>query len=210
MQQGLLPLFPLPLVMFPRTALPLHIFEDRYKELVADVLPERSEFGVVLASRESVADAGCSAVVERVLERYSDGRLDILTTGLRRFELLSLDEGKSYLRASIDFFDDDEPAAELPAGLRERALDAYQALRKLDDSAPAAELQDAQLSFQLAQSIQDLDFRQRLLRLRSEPERLRQLVSFCEGYIPKQQLIANLKRVQPTNGHSPSRFPDSA
>jgi Lon protease-like protein len=210
MQQGLLPLFPLPLVLFPRTALPLHIFEDRYKELVADVLPDRSEFGVVLASRESVANAGCSAVVERVLERYPDGRLDILTTGLRRFEVLSLDENKSYLRASVDFFDDDQPAAELPPGLRERALDAYQALRALDDSTPAPELQDPQLSFQLAQNIPDLDFRQRLLSVRSEPERLRQLVSFCEGYIPKQRLIASLKRVQPLNGHSPSRFPDSA
>ena len=210
MQQGLLPLFPLPVVLLPRTTLPLHIFEDRYKELIGDVLPDHSEFGIVMAREKGIANAGCTAVIEKVLERYPDGRLDILTSGRHRFEILVLDEEKSYLRASVEFFDDDEPVGEMPAGVKKRALDAYQALRALDDSAPDAELHDAQLSFQLAQTIEDADFRLRLLRLRSEPERLRQLVEFCESYIPRQRLIAGLKRVQPLNGHSHLRFPDGA
>jgi len=163
----------------------------------------------VLASRESVADAGCSAVVERVLERYPDGRLDILTTGLRRFELLSLDEGKSYLRASIDFFDDDETAAELPPGLRERALDAYQALRKLDDSAPPPSFRTpSSASSSPRVSRPRLSPAPAALALGAGTPAPARLV--LRRLHPKQQLIASLKRVQPTNGHSPSRFPDSA
>jgi len=128
MQQGLLPLFPLPLVMFPRTALPLHIFEDRYKELGR----RRASRPFGIRRRPGQPGECCRRRLQRgrraVLERYPDGRLDILTTGLRRFELLSLDEGKSYLRASIDFFDD-EPGAELPPPASASApLDAYQAL----------------------------------------------------------------------------------
>lgn len=210
MQPGLLPLFPLPLVLFPRTPVPLHIFEDRYKELIGDVLPDRSEFGIVLAKENGILHTGCTAIVEKVLDRYPDGRLDILAAGRRRFEILSLDDEKSYLRASVEFFDDDEPVAEPAADTQKRAIAAFEALRALDDSPPVPELGDPQLSFQLAQIVEDVDFRQRLLRLRSEPERLRQLVEFCDGYVPKQRLIASLRRVQPRNGHSRARFPERA
>jgi hypothetical protein len=92
--------------------------------------------------------------------------------------------------------------------VRKRALAAYKALRELESSAPDPELKDPQLSFQLAQIIEDLDFRQNLLRLRSEAERLRQMIRFCDSYIPRQRIITSLKRVQPLNGHSRSRFPD--
>src|SRR5262249_605876 len=92
MQGDLLPLFPLEVVLFPRTVLPLHIFEDRYKEMIGDVLREESEFGVVLARENGIVNLGCTAVVSEVIERHPDGRLDILTTGRRRFEVLSLNE----------------------------------------------------------------------------------------------------------------------
>jgi len=207
MQQGLLPLFPLPMVLFPRTLLPLHIFEDRYKQMIAKVLPDRTEFGVVLARESSIVTTGCTAVIEKVLERYPDGRLDILTAGRRRFEILEVDEEETYLRATVEFFDDDESGG-APASLEQRGLDLYQRLRELDDSLPELKLGDPQLSFQIAQGVEDGEFRLRLLRLRSEPERLRTLVEFCERYLPKQRAIASLKRVQPHNGHSPGRFSD--
>lgn len=208
MQQGLLPLFPLPLVLFPRTPLPLHIFEDRYKEMIRDVLPARSEFGVVLARENGILNAGCTAVVEEVIRRHPDGRLDILAVGRRRFEILELDDEKSYFRGSVEFFDDEEPAVEPPMDVLKRAIDAYTALRELESSTPEPKFQDPQVSFQLAQIIEDVDFRQNLLRLRSEAERLRLLVRFCDTYIPRQRMTAGLKRVQPFNGHSRARFPD--
>ena len=94
MPSRLLPLFPLQVVVFPRTPLPLHIFEDRYKEMVGEAIRDSSEFGVVLAKDEGIVNAGCSVTVEKVLHMYPDGRMDILTRGKRRFEILSLNEEK--------------------------------------------------------------------------------------------------------------------
>src|SRR5438045_5795008 len=93
----LLPLFPLSLVVFPRTRLPLHIFEERYKEMVGDAIRDESEFGIVLARDGGILNAGCTVKVSKVLEMYADGRMDILTLGQRRFEIVSLNEEKDYL-----------------------------------------------------------------------------------------------------------------
>src|SRR5215472_12444875 len=98
MQQNLLPLFPLRVVVFPRTPLPLHIFEERYKQMVGEAIRAKSEFGIVLAKEEGIVNAGCTVVVEKVLKTYPDGRLDIMTRGLRRFEILDLNQEKDYLR----------------------------------------------------------------------------------------------------------------
>jgi Lon protease-like protein len=203
MQAGLLPLFPLPIVLLPGMPLPLHIFEPRYREMIADVLREDSEFGVVLVRGKGILNTGCTAAVAKVLKRHSDGRMDILTTGRRRFEVISLDDEKSYLRAAVNFFDDDEPGEPVESKLEGRALDAWRALSEVGERETAGEPEpDAPaLSFRVAQLIDDLNFRQRLLQLRSEAARLRELVTFCEEYIPRQRMIANLKRVQPLNGH---------
>ena len=209
MQQGLLPLFPLPLVLFPRTPLPLHIFEDRYRRMMADVMPERLEFGVALEQERGVFKIGCTAVVEKVLERYPDGRLDILAAGRRRFEILEVNQEQAYLRASVEFFDDEESGG-APASLERAGLETYRTLRELDDSLPEPRLGDPQLSFQLAQGIGDLEFRVRMLSMRSESERLRTLVEYCQTYIPNRRVTAALQRVQPRNGHSAGRFPDPA
>ena len=94
MPTRLIPLFPLQVVVFPRTRLPLHIFEERYKEMVGDAIRDESEFGIVLAKDEGIVNAGCTVMVEKVLEMYPDGRMDILTRGQRRFEILQLERGE--------------------------------------------------------------------------------------------------------------------
>src|SRR5947209_325518 len=121
MASRLIPLFPLQLVVFPRTHLPLHIFEDRYKEMVGNAIRDSSEFGIVLAKEEGIVNAGCTVAIEKVLQMYSDGRMDIMTRGQRRFEIESLNEEKDYLQAVVSFFDDEdfEPT---PAELRDQAL----------------------------------------------------------------------------------------
>ena len=117
MQDGLLPLFPLQVVLLPGSQLPLHIFEDRYKEMIGEVLRDKLEFGVVLASEKGIVNTGCTATVDRVLKEYPDGRLDILTRGRRRFEVLLLNDERSFLRGAVEFFDDDaEPDQAAPAG----------------------------------------------------------------------------------------------
>lgn len=208
MQGDLLPLFPLNVVLFPRTSVPLHIFEERYKEMIGDVLKERTEFGVVLAREQGIVNIGCTATVEKIYKRYPDGRLDIGAIGRRRFELLLLNEEKSYLRGPVQFFDDaEEDPAPLP--LKQKALDAFEALRALNQPDPPLEpdLGDSQLSFQLAQLVSDLDFRQTLLAMRSESERLRRVVQFLEDYVPRQRYVGHIKSVAPSNGKG--QQPDS-
>ncbi|HEY3841532.1 MAG TPA: LON peptidase substrate-binding domain-containing protein, partial [Bryobacteraceae bacterium] len=98
---ALLPLFPLQLVVFPRIQVPLHIFEERYKEMVGDSIAQSTEFGIVLAKDAGIVSSGCTVAVEKVLTRYPDGRMDILTRGRRRFDILSIDQEKSYLRGEV-------------------------------------------------------------------------------------------------------------
>src|SRR5215831_18488480 len=111
MASRMIPLFPLQVVVFPRTQLPLHIFEERYKEMVGHAIEEHSEFGIVLAKEDGILNAGCTVLVEKVVERYADGRMDILTRGQRRFEIVSLNDEKQYLQGEVNFYDDDDFAA---------------------------------------------------------------------------------------------------
>src|ERR1700734_3982579 len=94
MQEELLPLFPLQVVLFPRTALPLHIFEERYKQMIADVQRGHTEFGVVLAGEKGIVNTGCTATGEKVLKKYPDGRMGLISLGRRRFEIILVNDEK--------------------------------------------------------------------------------------------------------------------
>ena len=202
MQATLLPLFPLRVVVFPRTPLPLHIFEERYKKMVGDAIRSKSEFGIVLAKEEGIVNAGCTVVVEKTLKTYEDGRMDILTRGIRRFEIVGLNEDKEYLRGEVEFFDDDDPG---PAAteLQEKALIQYRDLVATGEWRAAAdpELSDPQLSFQLAQAVQDLDFLNVLLRNRSEAQRLKQLTDYLARQVPRLREASRMRKLAPLNGH---------
>jgi Lon protease-like protein len=201
MASRLIPLFPLQVVVFPRTPLPLHIFEERYKEMTGNAIREHSDIGIVLAKEEGIVNAGCTVRIEKLLHTYPDGRMDLLTRGQDRFEIRELNHEKSYLQATVEFFDDDDVGV-VPAELRDRALANYNALRELtslDDRAPA-DLDDPQVSFQLAQILPDLDFLHSLQRQRSETGRLKQLNQYLAPYIPRQRTIERVKAVAPTNG----------
>ena len=202
MASTLLPLFPLRVVVFPRTHLPLHIFEDRYKEMVGQAIQNKSEFGVVLSKEDGIVNAGCTVVVEKVVKSYPDGRMDILACGRRRFEIVLLNEEKDYLQGEVQFFDDDEPDP-APLEVQEQVLVQFRRLLETGevDLVSEPDLNDPQLSFQLAQPIHDLDFLHVLLRKRSEAERLRELNEFLSQYVPRQRQIAHVKQVAPLNGH---------
>jgi hypothetical protein len=134
MQPVLLPLFPLQVVLLPGAELPLHIFEDRYKEMMREVIRDRLEFGVVLANEKGIVNTGCTATVDQVLRQYPDGRMDLLTRGRRRFEIVRLNDERTFLRGSVDFFDDDE-SAPAPPEIQKRAIDGYRQLQGLSESA---------------------------------------------------------------------------
>jgi|SRR5579871_3524556 len=203
MQQELLPLFPLQVVLFPRTTLPLHIFEERYKDMIGEVLRVKSEFGVVLSGEKGIVNMGCTASVEKILKKYPDGRLDLMTLGRRRFEIMMLNQEKEYLRGVVEFFDDEESEPITPE-VRERVLEAYNEIRELDLTEPVEppEMTDPQLSFQLAQVVPDLDFRQVMLATRSESDRMKRLADFFPNYTSRQRRIQHVRAVAPRNGHS--------
>lgn len=204
MPKGLIPLFPLQLVVFPRVHLPLHIFEDRYKEMVSDAIRDESEFGIVLAKEDGILNAGCTVRVEKVLEMYPDGRMDILTRGQRRFEIVSLNEEMEYLQGEVSFFDDDD-LTPVPAEVRDLALSNYEALSQLGSARGHSDpdLEDRQVSFQVAQAVPDLDFLSVILRERSESGRLRQFNQYVADYLPRQRSIERMKELAPRNGHGP-------
>ena len=208
---GLIPLFPLQIVALPGTAVPLHIFEDRYKTMVGDCERNGTEFGIVLAKDGGVVNAGCTVIVESVIERYDDGRFDIVTRGQRRFILHSLDKNLDWLRGEVEYFEDDDFTPVEPR-LRLRAMECFRAVRAALEAAgrnageSEPDPEHPLLSFQLSQTLDDLDFQSLILRSRSEADRLRKFVEFAEGYVPRTEYIAKMKRVAATNGsgHKPA------
>ena len=180
----LLPLFPLDLVLLPGVPLPLHVFEPRYKEMIAECLDERKPFGVVRASSDGVADIGCTAEIVDVTRRYDDGRMDILTRGVERFEVLHVHEERSFLTAEFAVIDD-EPSRASSEMVRE-AVRLHAEIVKLAGAELDGPDESAdQLSFLLAGSLPlDLDFKQKLLTTLSEEKRLQAVVSYLEAVLP--------------------------
>jgi Lon protease-like protein len=195
MQPGLLPLFPLQVVLLPGAELPLHIFEDRYKEMIGEVIRERMEFGVILANEKGIVNTGCTAMIDKVLREYPDGRMDILARGRRRFELMTINDERAFLRGSVEFFDDEEESPVAPE-MRQRAIDGFHEMSK-----EQIDLDQPQLSFALAQPVSDLNFRQTMLTSRSEADRIRQLADFFPAHNIRQRRIQHVKEVAPRNGH---------
>lgn len=179
-------LFPLDVVLFPEAPLPLHIFEERYKEMVGECLEQQLEFGVVRAQREGLSIAGCTASIIRVLRRYPDGRLDILCEGRQRFEIEHLLEDRAFLQAEVDYFDDSPPEA-----TREERADCVamhlEVLTLIDEGRESYNFDlDHPLSFRLAAELPaDLSFKQAILTTRSDAERSRMLCDFYAEVLPK-------------------------
>jgi uncharacterized protein len=133
-----MPLFPLGTVLYPGLVLPLHIFEDRYRQMVRDLLdgPEPQRFGVIAIrkGRETGIDGvsalheiGCTATLRQV-EQHDDGRFDLVTVGIRRFRLLGLDHSQPYLRGKINLLAEetgDDAAATLAVHAVQRAFREY-------------------------------------------------------------------------------------
>ncbi|MGD1216321.1 MAG: LON peptidase substrate-binding domain-containing protein [Terriglobales bacterium] len=181
---SLLPIFPLELVLLPGVPLPLHIFEPRYKEMIAECLEQKKPFGVVRASSDGVADIGCTAEIMSVTKKYDDGRMDILTRGVERFEVIQVNEDRPFLQAEISVVEDEpgKPAAQIVT----QAVRLHAEIAKLAGAEPSGPDEHAgNLSFLLAGSLPlDLDFKQNLLSTLSEAKRLEAVVGYLEAILP--------------------------
>lgn len=198
---SLLPLFPLDVVLFPGTPLPLHIFEPRYKEMIGECLDRNGAFGVVLAAEQGIAEIGCTAEIVAITKQYPDGRLDIVSEGRKRFEVLHLNQERPFLRAEVLMLDD-EPS--VPSrGETDRAVHLHSQILKLAGSVQDLSSADmALLSFHLAGSLPlDLDFKQKLLAQRSESKRVSMLAEYFETLVPALNRASHAREKAGGNGH---------
>jgi len=200
---SLLPLFPLDAVLLPGAPLPLHVFEPRYKEMIGECLERKQPFGVVRAQDGEVAEIGCTAEILNVVKKYEDGRMDIITRGRQRFEVMQVHPERSFLQAEV-FYLRDDPGASTREEIS-RALELHGEIMKLAGSEPesVSDVNAQELSFHLAGSLPlDLDFKQTLLGMKSEPERLQAVIIFFENILPNVRRTLHVRRKAGGNGHA--------
>jgi Lon protease-like protein len=199
---SLVPLFPLDLVLFPGASLPLHIFEPRYREMIGECLEQHKPFGVVRSKEDGFAEIGCTAEIITVSKRYDDGRMDIVTEGRQRFEVMQVNQERSFLQAEIVSIEDETGAA--TSEEISQALKLHDEIMTLAGSQAemSAEVDQRHLSFHLASSLPlDLDFKQTLLGMKSEAERLHSIISFFEAILPQMRRTVHIRHKAGGNGH---------
>jgi Lon protease-like protein len=212
-----LPLFPLPLVLFPGVPLPLHIFEERYRRMLADVRAGNNLFGLsyfdlntATNTRPPVGHVGCAAeVVEAQL--LPDGRSNILTVGLVRYRLAEYVEmGEPYLVGRVEFFADEREDDEMLNARARQVAELFtriaRSVRALnDDRASLPDLPDAEperLSFLVAAAMElDAEAKQSLLELRFTAERLERISNLLSQVVGTYEERARTHKLARGNGH---------
>ena len=197
---SLLALFPLDVVLFPGAPLPLHIFEPRYKEMIQECLEHKKPFGMVRAVKDALAEIGCTAIIQNVLKKYDDGRLDIAAEGKQRFEIMQLNQERSFLQGEVLFFDD-EPSKVADTDVQSVVELHKQLFGILGQDSQIADALPS-VSFQLANELPvDLDFKQALLEMKSESERVTTLIEYYKATIPKVERNLKVREKASGNGH---------
>ncbi len=200
-----LPLFPLQVVLLPHAALPLHIFEERYKALIHLCIRQSSEFGIVLTREQSLAAVGCAAGITQVMRTYDDGKMDVLAEGRERFRIVKVhSDAAPYAVADVEFFTDDEPVDD--PGLVEETITLYNqvvrivyggSMRELDPEAASAGI-----SFVMAQKAGlELEQRQTLMELPSERRRLEMLRDYLQDVLPRLKKFEEIERIVRSDGY---------
>jgi Lon protease-like protein len=167
------PLFPLGLVLLPEEALPLHIFEPRYRTMVAECLERESEFGILWLGDGGLHEIGCGARIEQVLETFEDGRLNILVRGTEPFRLVRKIEDLAYPAGDVELLADErEETADPEPGTTARDRYADLVERVTDERPEPADLQALDAYGMVATVDVPLETKQELLEQRSERVRL--------------------------------------
>jgi Lon protease-like protein len=193
------PLFPLGLVLLPQERVPLHIFEERYRLMIGECLDAESEFGIIWLSDDGLKDVGCTARIDRVLERFDDGRLNILVEGATPFRLLRRIEELPYPAGEVELLDDvsdGEPAAAEAARTRYGDL-----VERVTDERPDAESLVDLDAYGMAATLDVApDAKQSLLEQRSESDRLERLETLFASALERIQLVETAAERSRGNG----------
>jgi Lon protease-like protein len=194
------PLFPLGLVALPHEYVPLHIFEPRYRTMIAECLEQEREFGIVWAGEDGQRPIGCAMRIERVLERMEDGRLNILTQGTRPFRIVEEQFDHVYPSGEIEFLDDKPEDPDPPTV--QAAHDAYgELVTEATDKVLEPDELEPLTAYEMAATVDfGLDAKQGLLDLRSENARLRLLARLFRAAIRRLEFIERAQARARSNG----------
>jgi Lon protease-like protein len=216
-----IPIFPLPLVVLPNEILPLHIFEPRYRQMLADVGSASNIFGISLFDAEEHFDnpppgsIGCAVDVREVAD-LDDGRSNIIVGGLARYRLLEyVDMGTPYLTAEIEFFEDEPIDPDEIAGIADEVYELFdrvaQAAFKMSGTRgryPEVPRSDPEaLSFLVTAAFNlENKLKYSLLQLTSTRDRLERLREILQQAVVQIEESAEIHKVAATNGHSKKKL----
>jgi Lon protease-like protein len=212
-----LPVFPLPVVLFPGMPMPLHIFEPRYRTMLADIRAGDNLFGLSYFDSDSsdkdfppAGHIGCVAEVTET-QALPDGRSNVLAVGVIRYQVEEyIERGDSYLVVRAQYFEDDEEdEAALAAGAREVAatfMRVANAIRIINDERgnlpDISDTEPQKLSFLVAAAMEiEVETKQQLLELRSTLERLSRLRDLLARVVKGYEERGRLHSVAKGNGH---------
>jgi Lon protease-like protein len=208
-----IPLFPLSTVLFPGGTLPLHIFEDRYKQMMGECIEQHTTFGVVLIKSGAEVggpaephDVGTTARISRVQE-LDDGRLNLVAVGVERFRILSILQSRPYMRADVEMLGDDDASPDPPASVAAAQevsklyVDYYRLALALtsqwQDRVGVPEQPAALADFVATRIDTESELKQRLLEMPSVSERLtteRELLTQAVSVLAEQVAAARRSR----------------
>jgi Lon protease-like protein len=194
------PLFPLGMVALPSELVPLHIFEERYKTMIARCLEEGSEFGIVWLADDGLRPIGCACEIAEVLERMPDGRLNLIARGTRPFRIEARQEELAYPAGTVEFLDDRHEEVDPEAA--EAAHAAYAELvEQATDRTPKPEEVAEMSAYEMAATVEfGLDAKQGLLDLRSESARLRLVTRLFRAAIKRLDFVERAQARARSNG----------
>src|SRR5918998_3912858 len=194
------PLFPLALVALPSELVPLHIFEERYKTMMARVMEEDGEFGIVWVADDGLRPIGCACEVAQVLERMEDGRINLVARGTRAFRIEARQEDLAYPAGVVEFLEDrpEDPDEEAAAAAHEVYAEL---VSQATDRTPDPDEVGAMSAYEMAATVEfGLDAKQGLLDLRSETARLKLVTRLFRGALKRLEFVERAQARARSNG----------
>lgn len=176
-----IPLFPLNLVALPKEKIPLHIFEEKYKNMISDCISNKEPFGIIRIKDKKMANIGCAVNVYKVLKKYNNGEYDIICKGVERFKINKIDKQNDLWYAEVSFFNEDYKS--INKEFFDQILDKY--LKILISSNAKINIQneiDKKNSFDFTKNvILPREIKQIFLNLNNEKERLEFINQFLDS-----------------------------
>jgi Lon protease-like protein len=194
------PLFPLGLVALPSELIPLHIFEDRYKAMIARCLEEESEFGIVWLADDGLREIGCACEIAEILERMPDGRINLVARGTRVFRIEERQDELAYPAGTVEFLEDGDEEVDPMAAAAAHIAYADLVEQATDRTPELAEI-ETMSAYAMAATVEfGLDAKQGLLDLRSESARLMLVARLCRAATKRLDFIDRAQARARSNG----------